>query len=106
LTPLSTGGNGGDPRRRLHGGRRDGQLHGEVSRDIPLTGYESAKAVAEKLGGRGNVVLLHSDLCPVTGSGRLSYERAECPFKQNSLNVSKGWTLHQPAGPPLSPRPA
>ena len=25
------------------------------------------------------------NLCPVTGRGRLSYERAECLFKQNSL---------------------
>lgn len=31
----------------------------EVSRDIPLMGYESAKAVAEELGGSGNVVMLH-----------------------------------------------
>jgi ABC-type sugar transport system substrate-binding protein len=31
----------------------------EVSRDIPLMGYESAKAVAEELGGRGSVVMLH-----------------------------------------------
>ena len=36
------------------------------------------------------------DLCPLTGRGRLSYERAEYLFKQNSLKVpSKGWTLHQ-----------
>ena len=36
------------------------------------------------------------DLCPVTGRGRLSYERAEYLFKQSSLKVStKGWTLHQ-----------
>jgi len=37
-----------------------------------------------------------SDLCPVTGRGRLSYERAEYLFKQGSLKVaSRGWTLHQ-----------
>lgn len=36
------------------------------------------------------------DLCPLTGRGRLSYERAEYLFKQNSLKVSpRGWTLHQ-----------
>jgi len=36
------------------------------------------------------------DLCPLTGRGRLSYERAEYLFKQNSLKVSSnGWTLHQ-----------
>ena len=31
----------------------------DVSRNIPLQGYESAKGLAEKLGGKGNVVLLH-----------------------------------------------
>jgi len=31
----------------------------DVSRNLPVMGYESAKALAEKLGGRGNVVLLH-----------------------------------------------
>ncbi len=31
----------------------------EVSRDIPLMGYETAGAVAEELGGRGKVVMLH-----------------------------------------------
>jgi integrase len=37
-----------------------------------------------------------ADLCPVTGRGRLSYERAEYLFKLNSFKVdSKGWTLHQ-----------
>ena len=36
------------------------------------------------------------DLCPLTGRGRLSYERAEYLFKQNSLTLSsRGWTLHQ-----------
>ncbi|MFN2504410.1 MAG: tyrosine-type recombinase/integrase [Acidimicrobiales bacterium] len=36
------------------------------------------------------------DLCPITGRGRLSYERAEYLFKQGSLKVaSRGWTLHQ-----------
>jgi integrase/recombinase XerC len=36
------------------------------------------------------------DLCPLTGRGRLSYERAEYLFKHNSLKVSTGgWTLHQ-----------
>ena len=36
------------------------------------------------------------DLCPVTGRGRLSYERAEYLFKHSSLKVArKGWTLHQ-----------
>ncbi len=36
------------------------------------------------------------DLCPVTGRGRLSYERAEYLFKQNSFKVAtRGWTLHQ-----------
>jgi integrase len=36
------------------------------------------------------------DLCPVTGRGRLSYERAEYLFKQGSLKVAaRGWTLHQ-----------
>lgn len=35
------------------------------------------------------------DLCAVTGRGRLSYERAEYMFKQSSLKVSQGWTLHQ-----------
>jgi integrase len=36
------------------------------------------------------------DLCPVTGRGRLSYERAEFLFKRGSLKVaSRGWTLHQ-----------
>lgn len=37
-----------------------------------------------------------SDLCPVTGRGRLSYEWAEYLFKQSSLKVAgPGWTLHQ-----------
>lgn len=31
----------------------------EVSRDIPLMGYQSAKAVADELGGEGKVVMLH-----------------------------------------------
>jgi ribose transport system substrate-binding protein len=31
----------------------------DVSRNIPLMGYETAKALAEKLGGQGKVVLLH-----------------------------------------------
>ena len=31
----------------------------EVSRDIPLMGYDTAKQVAEELGGRGKVVMLH-----------------------------------------------
>jgi ribose transport system substrate-binding protein len=31
----------------------------DVSRDLPMMGYESAKALAEKLNGTGNVVLLH-----------------------------------------------
>ncbi len=36
------------------------------------------------------------DLCPVTGRGRLSYERSAYLFKQQSLNVSNApWTLHQ-----------
>lgn len=36
------------------------------------------------------------DICPVTGRGRLSYERAEYLFKQHSLKLTnKGWTLHQ-----------
>ena len=36
------------------------------------------------------------DLCPITGRGRLSYERAAYLFKHNSLKISKnGWTLHQ-----------
>jgi len=36
------------------------------------------------------------DLCPQTGRGRLSYERAEYLFKLNSLKVTnRGWTLHQ-----------
>jgi integrase len=36
------------------------------------------------------------DLCPVTGRGRLSYERAEYLFKHSSLRIArKGWTLHQ-----------
>ena len=36
------------------------------------------------------------DLCPVTGRGRLSYERAEYLFKLSSLKVArKSWTLHQ-----------
>lgn len=36
------------------------------------------------------------DLCPHTGRGRLSYERAEYLFKQSSLKMStQGWTLHQ-----------
>jgi integrase len=36
------------------------------------------------------------DLCPITGRGRLSYERAAYLFKHNSLRISKnGWTLHQ-----------
>jgi integrase len=36
------------------------------------------------------------DLCPVTGRGRLSYERAEYLFKQSSFRIaSRGWTLHQ-----------
>lgn len=36
------------------------------------------------------------DLDPVTGRGRLSYERAEYLFKQSSLKVGgNGWTLHQ-----------
>lgn len=37
-----------------------------------------------------------ADVCPATGRGRLSYERAEYLFKQHSFKVSKqGWTLHQ-----------
>jgi site-specific recombinase XerD len=36
------------------------------------------------------------DLCPITGRGRLSYERSAYLFKHSSLKVSKtGWTLHQ-----------
>jgi integrase len=36
------------------------------------------------------------DLCPITGRGRLSYERSAYLFKHTSLKVSKtGWTLHQ-----------
>jgi len=36
------------------------------------------------------------DLCPVTGRGRLSYERAEYLFKHHSLKITtRGWTLHQ-----------
>ncbi|HEV7806483.1 MAG TPA: tyrosine-type recombinase/integrase [Solirubrobacteraceae bacterium] len=36
------------------------------------------------------------DLCPITGRGRLSYERSAYLFKQHSLKVSKtAWTLHQ-----------
>ena len=36
------------------------------------------------------------DLCPVTGRGRLSYERAEYLFKHSSLKITtRGWTLHQ-----------
>lgn len=31
----------------------------EVNTNIPLMGYDSAKAVAEKIGGKGNVILLH-----------------------------------------------
>jgi len=31
----------------------------DVSRNIPLQGYESAKGLAERLGGAGKVVLLH-----------------------------------------------
>jgi ribose transport system substrate-binding protein len=31
----------------------------DVSRNIPLQGYEAAKGLADKLGGQGNVVLLH-----------------------------------------------
>ena len=31
----------------------------EVSRDIPLMGYDTAKQVAEELGGRGKIVMLH-----------------------------------------------
>ncbi len=36
------------------------------------------------------------DLCPITGRGRLSYERSAYLFKHTSLKVSTtGWTLHQ-----------
>jgi integrase len=39
------------------------------------------------------------DICPVTGRGRLSYQRAEYLFKQASLRVvgpgRPGWTLHR-----------
>jgi len=36
------------------------------------------------------------DVCPVTGRGRLSYERAEYLFKQHSRRISHtGLTLHQ-----------
>lgn len=36
------------------------------------------------------------DLCPATGRGRLSYERAEYLFKRASLRLGgPGWTLHQ-----------
>ena len=36
------------------------------------------------------------DLCPITGRGRLSYERSAYLFKRHSLKVSKtSWTLHQ-----------
>lgn len=31
----------------------------DVSRNLPMMGYESAKALAEKLHGKGNVVMLH-----------------------------------------------
>jgi ribose transport system substrate-binding protein len=31
----------------------------DVSRNLPVMGYESAKALADKLGGKGNVLLLH-----------------------------------------------
>jgi site-specific recombinase XerD len=39
-----------------------------------------------------------ADICPVTGRGRLSYPRAEYPFKTASAKVDPhggGWTLHQ-----------
>jgi integrase len=36
------------------------------------------------------------DQCPITGRGRLSYERSAYLFKQHSLKVSETpWTLHQ-----------
>jgi integrase len=39
------------------------------------------------------------DICPVTGRGRLSYQRAEYLFKQASLHVTGpgrlGWSLHR-----------
>jgi integrase/recombinase XerC/integrase/recombinase XerD len=36
------------------------------------------------------------DLCPVTGRGRLSYERSAYLFKQHTLKANKtSWTLHQ-----------
>ena len=36
------------------------------------------------------------DLCPITGRGRLSYERSAHLFKRHALKVSKTpWTLHQ-----------
>jgi ribose transport system substrate-binding protein len=31
----------------------------DVSRNLPMMGYETARALAQKLGGKGNVVLLH-----------------------------------------------
>ena len=40
-----------------------------------------------------------ADICPVTGRGRLSYQRAEYLFRQASLRVTgsgrPGWTLHR-----------
>ena len=40
-----------------------------------------------------------ADICPVTGRGRLSYQRAEYLFKQASLRVTgsgrPGWSLHR-----------
>jgi len=40
-----------------------------------------------------------ADTCPVTGRGRLSYQRAEYLFKQASLRVTgsgrPGWSLHR-----------
>ncbi len=36
------------------------------------------------------------DVCPATGRGRLSYERAEYLFKRHSRRISRtGLTLHQ-----------
>jgi len=36
------------------------------------------------------------DQCPITGRGRLSYERSAYLFKQHSLQLTTtGWTLHQ-----------
>jgi hypothetical protein len=82
--------------------RRD--LDADTIRSYAQTLTRLRRGLPDRLGRRGgadlepaplHAAVLHhpaaADLCPDTGRGRLSYERAEYLFKQ----ATGGWTLHQ-----------